>query len=287
MYKIELIINMHSILLMDQFYTKMEIAEKCWKTLQNKVNIKDFNWFIEPSAGTGNFYKLLPIGKRRGIDIDPKYPGVIQMDYLTLDVSGLYQDGVDKYMVIGNPPFGKISSFAVRFFNKSAEYAEVIAFIVPRTFKRVSVQNRLNLNFHLIYNEDLPMKPCCFEPKMGAKCCFQIWKKKEIKRPIVEYAKTHKDFEFLKYGPKDEDGQPTPPEGADFSLKAYGSNCGKIVIEDLDALRPKSWHFIKSKIDTILLKKRFNFLDYSMSKDTVRQDSLGQKELIYLYGQKY
>ena len=82
-------------------------------------------------------------------------------------------------MVIGNPPFGKISSFAVRFFNKSAEYAEVIAFIVPRTFKRVSVQNRLNLNFHLIYNEDLPMKPCCFEPKMGAKCCFQIWKKKK------------------------------------------------------------------------------------------------------------
>ena len=68
---------------MDQFYTKMEISKKCWKTLQNKVNIKDFNWFIEPSAGTGNFYKLLPIGKRRGIDIDPKYPGVIQMDYLT------------------------------------------------------------------------------------------------------------------------------------------------------------------------------------------------------------
>jgi len=278
---------MYSILLMDQFYTKMEIAQQCWKTVQSKINIDLFDYFIEPSAGTGNFFRLLPVNRRRGIDLDPKYPEIIQMDYLTLDMSGLYQDGCDKYMVIGNPPFGKVSSLAVKFFNKSAEYADVIAFIVPRTFKRVSIQNRLNLNFHLIYNEDLPMKPCCFEPKMDAKCCFQIWKKKKILRPIIEYAKKHKDFDFLKYGPKDEDGQPTPPEGADFALKAYGSNCGKIMIDDLDALRPKSWHFIKSNIDVILLKKRFNLLDYSMSKDTVRQDSLGQKELIYLYSEKY
>ena len=63
------------------------------------------------------------------------------------------------------------------------------------------------------------LQPCCFEPKMGAKCCFQIWKKKNIKREIIEYPKTHKDFQFLKYGPKDEDGQPTPPEGADFALR--------------------------------------------------------------------
>jgi hypothetical protein len=265
----------------------MEIAEQCWNTLKSKINIDVFDYFIEPSAGTGNFFRLLPENRRRGIDLDPKYPGVIPMDYLTLDMSGLYQDGCDKYMVIGNPPFGRISSLAVKFFNKSAEYADVIAFILPRTFKRVSIQNRLNLNFHLIYNEDLPMKPCCFEPKMDAKCCFQIWKKKDIIRPIIEYAKKHKDFEFLKYGPKDEDGQPTPPKGADFALKAYGSRCGKIVVEDLDGLRPKSWHFIKSKIDVILLKNRFNLLDYSLSKDTVRQDSLGQKELIYLYSKKY
>ena len=59
--------------------------------------------------------------------------------------------------------------------------------------------------------------------------------RKKYKRRIIEYAKTHKDFGFLKYGPKDEDGQPTPPEGADFALKAYGSNGGKIVVNDLDA----------------------------------------------------
>ena len=40
-------------------------------------------------------------------------------------------------------------------------------------------------------------------------------------------------------------------------------------------------------IDTELLKNRFGQLDYSMSKDTVRQDSLGQQELIYLYKSKF
>ena len=48
-------------------------------------------------------------------------------------------------------------------------------------------------------------------------------------------------------------------------------------------LRPKSWHWIKSNIDIEMLKKRFNSLDYSISNDTVRQDSIGQQEVIYLY----
>ena len=55
----------------------------------------------------------------------------------------------------------------------------------------------------------------------------------------------------------------------------------------MNTLRPKSWHWIKSNINIDELKKKFKSLDYSMSKDTVRQDSLGQQELIYLYKLKY
>ena len=122
---------------------------------------------------------------------------------------------------------------------------------------------------------------------MNAKCCFQIWKKTDTLRKIINYDKTHPHFKFLKYGPKDDRNQPTPPIGADFVIKAYGSNCGEIKDKDLHILRPKSWHWIKSIIDINILKKRFNSLDYSISKDTVRQDSLGQKELIFLYKNKF
>ena len=122
---------------------------------------------------------------------------------------------------------------------------------------------------------------------MTAKCCFQIWIRTENPRSIINYDKNHNDFIFLKYGPKDKNNQPTLPENCDFVIKAYGSNCGKIIENNFNVLRPKSWHWIKSNIDINILKKRFQELDYSMSKDTVRQESLGQQELIYLYKLKY
>lgn len=92
---------------------------------------------------------------------------------------------------------------------------------------------------------------------MNAKCVFQIWEKKNTKRDIIVYDKIHNDFEFLKFGEKDESNQPTPPQNADFAIKAYGANCGEIVTKNLNKLRPKSWHWIKSNININLLKKRF------------------------------
>jgi len=267
---------------LDQFYTNDDIALSCYKKLKEFVNFDNFDFILEPSAGKGSFYKLLDKKKRIGIDLEPKYEGIQKMNFFDFN-----NESNKKYIVLGNPPFGKVSSIAIKFFNKCAKFADYIAFIIPRTFKRVSIQNKLNLNFVLLYNEDLPMKPCCFTPKMSAKCCFQIWKRTNIKREIIKFDKKHKDFTFLKYGPKDNKNQPTPPKNADFVIKAYGSNCGNIIENGLEELRPKSWHWIKSNIDIKLLKKRLKTLDYSISKDTVRQDSLGQMELINIYKLKY
>lgn len=263
---------------MDQFYTNDNISKKCIKKLKEYIKFNDYDYILEPSAGNGSFYKYLPLKNRIGLDIDPKYKGIKKIDffeYIPFENK--------KYIVIGNPPFGKNSSLAIKFFNKSSKFAEYIAFIVPRTFKRVSIQNKLDLNFKLIYNEDLPLNPCCFSPKMNAKCSFQIWKKSNNQRKLINYNKVHQDFSFLKLGPRDNKNQPTPPKNADFVMKAYGSNCGEIKKNNLMNLRPKSWHWIKSNINSELLIKRFNSLDFSISKDTVRQDSIGQQEVIYLY----
>lgn len=261
---------------LDQFYTTDTTAKKYYDIVKTHVNIDDYDILLEPSAGKGAFLKLFPNDKREGVDLDPKFDGIVKQDFFD------YKPKNKKYLVIGNPPFGVGCSIAVKFFNHAAKFADTICFIIPRTFKRISIQNQLDLNFQLIHTEDLPLKPCCFEPKMDAKCCFQIWKKNGIVREIVTYDKTHVDFEFVKYGPIDDKKQPTVPIGADFALKAYGSNCGEIV-DSMGDLRPKSWHFIKSNIDIELLKSRFKQLDYSISKDSCRQDSLGKSELIHLY----
>ena len=129
------------------------------------------------------------------------------------------------------------------------------------------------------------MEPCSFSPPMMAKCCFQIWEKKEINRWLIELPTTHPDWNFLALGPKDTKGQPTPPTGADFAIRAYGGKCGEIVEQGLSELRPKSWHWIKSCIDKDILMKRFRELDYSLSLNTARQNSIGRGELVRLYSE--
>ena len=263
---------------MDQFYTKPDIAKQCYQILNEELDIRNYDILMEPSAGTGSFFNLLPQDKRIGIDLEPKCDGVGEGNFLDFEANRELT-----YLIVGNPPFGKVCSLAVKFFNKAALFANAIAFIVPRTFKRASIWNKLDKHFHLVKNFDLSLKPCCFEPSMSAKCCFQVWVKKECVRSRIIYNKTHKDFSFLKLGPLDKNKQPTPPTGADFVVKAYGGNCGEIVKDGLDTLRPKSWHWIKSNIAIDTLVSRIGQLDFSMSKDTVRQDSIGQQELIFLY----
>ena len=265
---------------LDQFYTKDSVAKEYFDSVKDTHL---FDVLLEPSAGKGAFFKLLPEDKRLGLDLEPKFPGIIEKNFFDFE-----PDTSKKYLTIGNPPFGKNSSLAIKFFNKASEFSEEIAFIIPRTFKRISVQNKLNLRFKLVSSVDLPNNPCCFEPKMDAKCCFQIWKKTDIPREIIKYKTTTQDFVFAKYGKKDNKGQPTVPSLNEFDIvmKAYGSNCGKLIELSSD-LRPKSYHFIKSTIPIQELIRRFETLDYSVSDDTVRQSSLGKGDLIKLYEEKF
>jgi hypothetical protein len=268
---------------LDKFYTIPTISEKCLDRIGSRYNWSDWGLVIEPSAGNGSFLTRIPVDNKIGIDISPEHKDIIKQDFLT------YTPPINsgKILIVGNPPFGRISSLAIKFFNHASKWADVIAFIIPRTFRRVSVQNKLNMRFHLVFDEEIPMEPCSFTPRMMAKCCFQIWEKKDTERTIVELSTRHNDWEFLGFGPKDEKGQPTPPTGADFAMRAYGGKCGEIVDTGLETLRPKSWHWIKANINKNILVERFNTLDYSLSLDTARQNSMGRGELVRLYSEEH
>ena len=135
----------------DQFFTRPEVAENfaSWvkKTLSG-LEPKPTTW-IEPSAGNGDLARHFP-----GIqmyDLDPQREDIKQADFLKSDHK--YEPGKTFVM---NPPFGKASDLAIMFFNKAAQAADHIAQIVPRTFKRDSVLNRLEPKFRLVDQYDLP-----------------------------------------------------------------------------------------------------------------------------------
>ena len=265
---------------LDKFYTIPTIAKQCIDKVGELYDIANYDLIVEPSAGSGSFLNQIPSNNKVGIDISPEQPNIIKQDFFDYSPPTTTTSNI---LVLGNPPFGRVSSVAIKFFNHSAKWANVIAFIIPRTFRKISVQNKLDTAFHLVYDEDIPTIPCSFSPTMMVKCCFQVWEKKETKRQIVKLPVTHSDWEFLKFGPLDDKGQPTPPSGADFAMRAYGGKIGEIRTADLNELRPKSWHWFKVKKDKKELIERFAKLDYSNSVNTARQNSMGRGELVSLY----
>ncbi len=215
---------------LDQFYTMPEVAEQCWGHLCKHVEIRPDDQFIEPAAGDGSFFKLMPRDRRIGLDKFPRCEGVQCMDFLKYE----YVSNGKRVITLTNPPFGKNSSMAVRFFNHCAKFAEVIAFIVPKTFNKVSLQNKLDLYFHLKTTVALNDESFLFDGQpYKVPCCFQIWVKKTTPRERITVDLKNDLFTFVK---KD--------ECPDLAVRRVGGTVGKCTA-DIEPCKYHSYHFLK------------------------------------------
>ena len=149
---------------LDKFYTKDVVARQCIRFFESSTGI-DFatseSDIIEPSAGAGAFLDHLPT-TALAYDLAPEDPRVQCQDFLDLNRD-------TPAIVIGNPPFGKASRLAVKFFNHAARFASHIAFIVPRTFEKASIQNRLDRSFRLI--GQMPWRQTASPSKVSSTRC--------------------------------------------------------------------------------------------------------------------
>lgn len=124
---------------------------------------------VEPSVGDGSFlhYRRCP---HFAYDIEPECKSecthIFKADYLTSDIKYLRCR-----LVIGNPPYGRCLNMAQKFFKKSVEIADYIAFILP-----ISQLNntRSMYEFDLVYSEDLGVQ---HYTDRDLHCCFNIYKR--------------------------------------------------------------------------------------------------------------
>lgn len=166
---------------LDQFYTKKEIAKKFVEDILSIIDYKEFDNIIEPSAGSGRILDFMPNGSI-GLDLDPKRDDIIKTDFFD------YEFPKGKNLVIGNPPFGRNSKLALKFFNKCAENADVIAFIIPRNWNSNKKQKHLSKEFDLIRSVILPDNSFTLDGKdYKVKCVAQIWVKKDNNKYNVSY----------------------------------------------------------------------------------------------------
>lgn len=98
-------------------------------------------------------------------------------------------------MVIGNPPYGTGANLAIKFLNKSCELSDDVRMVLPASFQRESVQNKIHVGSQLIHDERLPDETF---PR-DITTVYQRWVKGETARDPHLMFRSHPDFQFLKY----------------------------------------------------------------------------------------
>lgn len=121
---------------MDKFYTITENLPD----ISEELELNKDNQYLEPAVGSGNLLKLIPGEKVIVYDLYPDSPDMIPTDFLTVDLE--FTD----YITLMNPPYGKQCSLAIKFFNHAAKFSKKIICIVPLTFNKISLQNKLDTN---------------------------------------------------------------------------------------------------------------------------------------------
>lgn len=254
--------------LYDQYYTQDNVAAALFDEVVKRYDPRLYQ-MLEPSAGTGAFFRLMPPGSL-GVDIDPKGPGIVEADFLERRV-----ESGRPLATIGNPPFGTNSSMAVKFFNHAATMSDAIAFVLPRTFRKRSLQNRLNESFHLVHEQIVPANAFLFMGKpYNVPAVFQIWERRDVTRAPHVIETNHPDFEFTTW------------DQADFAIQRVGARAGRI---HHDFERSANAHYFVRVADRSTkakdrIQRVMRMLDFpAAAGDVAGKPSLAKSEIVALY----
>lgn len=196
---------------LDKYYTEIQTAKYCIDKVYDIIS--NITEIIEPSAGNGSFSLQIP--NCISYDIEPEHESIINQDFLELDIE--YLPG---RLIIGNPPFGTRNTLSVKFYKKSIELCDYIAFILPISQYN---NNQQMYEFDLIHSEELPLIEYS-----GVKLltCFNIYRRPKNGLNKKENFKL-KDVGVYEYR---RGGTYKKPDVYDFGMCSWGQSLGKEVL---------------------------------------------------------
>jgi predicted RNA methylase len=253
----------------DKYYTKNSVAEMCLHFIAQYIQINRDELIIEPSAGNGSFIEGIKslTDNFKFYDLEPENDEIVKQDYLLFDYNSIEKKG--KIHIVGNPPFGRQSSLAIKFIKKSCKFCDSISFILPKSFKKDSLKKSFPLHFHLLFEIDLPDKSFLVDGvEYNVPCIFQIWEKKTTDRIVNEILEPiHFRFVHKKDNP-------------DISFRRVGINAGTID-ERIDEKSIQSHYFIKFTNGKTTAENMNRLLGITYeSNNTVGPKSISKQELI-------
>ena len=176
----------------EAYFTSPILARSSIALIAEHFPLETFDLIIEPSAGDGAFLDALPADRRVGIDINPRRPDLVERDFLRW----LPEDPTQRILVVGNPPFGQRAALAIRFLVHAATFADVIAFILPRSFNKDTFQNRVPANFHLVASRDCNDVFAIEGRNHHVRTVFQIWERRDVQRIPLKRDTEHPHFQM-------------------------------------------------------------------------------------------
>jgi len=253
----------------EQFYTPRKLALELVETALPYLPPASQTTFLEPAAGNGSFVEALSeIGAHKVIALD-RYPAIAsiqQADFLESEFAKT------NLVTITNPPFGRNNALSIPFFNHAAKFSQTICFLVPRSWRKWSVTNRLDLRFHLVHDSDVfvSYEDKAGDPirqKNGLRTCFQIWQRRDKPREKVLV-------------PDNRLVEKCSPQEADIALRVFGYGCGT-VLESFDRKPNTTMMFLRLNSKTAA--KALAGLDFSrFSERTAYTQALAFTEINYL-----
>ena len=252
----------------DKYYTKPCVVKQCIELVKKYINILHNDLIIEPSAGNGSFIENIKTlsSNYKFYDLEPEHNEIVKQDFLEFDYKQLKDTNIH---IIGNPPFGRQASLAIKFIKKCCLFSNSISFILPKSFKKDSMKKSFDKHYHLIYEIDLLENSFLVNDiESDVPCVFQIWQRKEELREEIN-KKQPLQFTIVKK-------EDTP----DISFRRVGVNAGTIM-KEINDKSFQSHYFIKftnnKTIDENIEKLKsikFNF------NNTVGPKSISKPELI-------
>lgn len=201
----------------EQYYTPPETATLVLDRLLKLRPKLARKFWVEPAGGTGCFIDALSARKIFDVvsfDIEPHHTKVKKANFV--DDSTKFTADV----AIGNPPFGRNNALSIPFFNKCAQTCDVICFIVPRSWRKWSVTNRLDVNFSLVDDYDLQINyvdvaGTLISDNSHLRTCVQTWERQTNIRHKIHI----EDHGIVKK---------CSAEEADVALTIFGFSCGTV-----------------------------------------------------------
>lgn len=254
----------------EQYYTPSETASQVLDRVLSQAENNTARIFLEPAGGTGAFIDAaLSRGFKEilSLDIEPHHDLVKEGDFLqaTLELEGA--------ICVSNPPFGRNNSLSIPFFNKAALHSDLIAFVVPRSWRKWSVINRLDYRFHLVDDWDLEID---YVDQQGQhshgignlRTCVQVWKRDDSKlRAKIDIP----DHGLI---------SKSSPEEADVAFTLFGYSCGAVK-EEFPRVKNSTLTFFKLHHPRAL--EALKSVDFSrFYKHTAYTEALGIKEINFL-----